>query len=286
MARLARIIVLLVLAAALGGCSAIKLGYNNLDQVAYWWLDSYVDFADDQSMRVREDLGRLQAWHRVQELPRLIALLQEVESLAPGEVSAQQVCAFVPKLRERVNAVTDRAEPAVVTLALGLAPEQLAHLERKYTDNNQRFTKEWVRLDRAELIDKRFKQFVERSEMFYGNLEEPQRAALRQQLDRSIFDPRRLLAERQRRQQDALQTLRRLAGQPVALAEARALVRGYLHRVQASPDAGYRRYEQDLIAEGCRNIAFLHNQATAVQRQAAAQRLRAYQRDLSELAAQ
>ncbi len=54
--RLGRIICLLGLAAALAACSAIKLGYNNIDDVAYWWLDSYVDFSDEQTPRVREDL--------------------------------------------------------------------------------------------------------------------------------------------------------------------------------------------------------------------------------------
>ena len=58
--------------------------------------------------------------------------------------------------------------------------------------------------------------------MIYGRLDEPQRSALRRQIEQSIFDPQRILAERQRRQQDVLQTLRQLAGQPVASGEARA----------------------------------------------------------------
>jgi hypothetical protein len=67
--RLARIIVLPALVAGLAACSAIKLGYNNLDEIAYWWLDSYVDFTDDQAPRAREDLARLHWWHRNEELP-------------------------------------------------------------------------------------------------------------------------------------------------------------------------------------------------------------------------
>ena len=280
---LRRIIGLLALAAMLAGCSAIKLGYNNLDDIAYWWLDSYVDFSDEQSTRVREDLASLHAWHRRQELPAVIAMLQEMEKLAPGEVTPAQACALVQQVRERLNAVADRAEPAVVTLALGLAPEQLQHLERKYEKNDAEYRKQWVRPPREEQREKRFDQFLERSEMIYGRLDAPQRDVLKRLVEQSIFEPERMLAERMRRQQDALQTLRKLSGQPVPFAEARSLLRGYLERTQEPPDPASRRYQQALIDEGCRNIATLHNSTNAAQRDAAVRRLRAYQRDLRDL---
>ena len=282
----ARIIGLLAVAAALAGCSAIKLGYNNLGEVAYWWLDGYMDFTEEQAAPVREDLARLHLWHRTQELPRLQAVLRAFEELVPGDISAAQACAFVPQLRERLQAVTESAEPAVVTLAMGLGPDQLRHLERKYQKNNADFRKAWGQLSPSELIDKRLRQFLERSEMIYGRLDAPQRSALRRHIEQSIFDPQRILAERQRRQQDALQTLRKLAGQPVPFSEARGLLRGYLERAQYSPDPAYRSYQQALMEEACRGVSVLHNSTVGAQREAAVQRLRAYQRDLRELSAQ
>jgi len=283
---LIRIIGLLAIATALAGCSAIKLGYNNLNELAFWWLDGYVDFTEEQTTRVREDLARLHLWHRTEELPRVATVLRSLEELVPGDISAAQACTIVPLLRERWDALADRAEPAIVTLAMDLGLDQLRHLERKYQKNNSEYRKEWVRLAPAELQDKRLRQFLERSEMIYGRLEEPQRSALRRQIEQSTFDPRRILAERQRRQQDVLQTLRKVAGQPVALNEARRLLRGYLERAQESPDPAYRSYQQALIEEGCRNVAALHNSTSPAQREAAVQRLRAYQRDLRELTAQ
>ena len=77
-----------------------------------------------------------------------------------------------------------------------------------------------------------------------------------------------------------------MAGQPVAPSEARRLLRGYLDRVLESPDAGYRAYQEALIQESCRSFAATHNATSPAQREAAVRRLRAYQRDLRELAAQ
>ncbi|MDB5880533.1 MAG: hypothetical protein JWP43_411 [Ramlibacter sp.] len=282
---LARIIGLLTCAAVLVGCSAIKLGYNNLDEFAYWWLDRYLDFNEDQSRRVREDLARLQQWHRREELPGIGIILQRMEQLAPDEVSAAQACSFVPQWRDRLNALADRAEPAVVTLAMALTPDQLVHLERTYQKKIAEYRGEWVDLTQAELWDKRTRQFRERSEMIYGRLDEPQRAVMRQRVERSIFDASRLLAERKRRQQDALQTLRKVAGQPVSLAEARALVHGLIQRSIDPPEPAARKYQDALIEEGCGNLSALHNSTSAEQRLSAARRLRAYQRDLRELTA-
>jgi hypothetical protein len=282
---LARIIGLLTLTAVLAGCSAIKLGYNNLDDIAYWWLDRYLDFNEDQSRRVREDLTRLQQWHRREELPEIGIILQRMEQLAPDEVSPAQACSFVPQWRDRLNALADRAEPAIVTLAMALTPDQLVHLERTYQKKIAEYRNEWVDLTQAELWDKRTKQFRERSEMIYGRLDESQRVVMRQRVERSIFDASRLLAERKRRQQDALQTLRKVAGQPLSLSEARALVHGLVQRAIDPPEPAARKYQDALIEEGCGNLSALHNSTSAEQRQAAARRLRAYQRDLRELAA-
>jgi len=50
-----------------------------------------------------------------------------------------------------------------------------------------------------------------------------------------------------------------------------------------SPDLGYRTYQRALWEESCRNLATLHNTATAAQREAAVRRLGTYQRQLREL---
>lgn len=284
--RLGRIIGLLALAAALAACSAVKLAYNNMGEVAFWWLDGYLDFSDEQAPRVREDLARLHLWHRSRELPRVAEILRGMEELAFGDISPAQACAVVQHVRERLNATAEQAEPAAVTLAMDLAPAQLQHLERKYAMNNDRYRKDWLRITAAERAEKRFKQFLERSEDVYGELDGPQRAVLRRQLEHSIFDAERILAERRRRQVDALQTLRKLAGQPVPFGEARGLLRGYYARLQTPPDAEQRRYQQALIDESCRVFSNLHNSTSTAQREMAVRRLRAYQRDLRELAAQ
>jgi alpha-amylase/alpha-mannosidase (GH57 family) len=98
-----------------------------------------------------------------------------------------------------------------------------------------------------------------------------------------MYEPQRVLAERQRRQQDLLQTLRRMAEPGMATDTARNLLRAYLDRTQHSPDTAYRAWQEALVQEGCRIFSAVHESTTTAQRQQAVRRLRAYQRDLREL---
>ncbi|MGJ7575226.1 DUF6279 family lipoprotein [Variovorax sp. RB2P76] len=282
---MARIIGVLLLAAALGACSAIKLAYNNLPTVSYWWLDGYLDFDSEQTPKVRDELAQLLAWHRQNELPRLAALLQDAQALAPGEVTPGQVCAMAERIRERLLAVTERAEPAGTELALSLTGAQLQQLERKYAKNNADYRKDWLDRTPAQMHEKRYDQFLDRAEDFYGRLTPEQRDLLKAQVAQSVFDPPLADAERRKRQQEALAMLRGfVAGKP-SPDEARAALHGYIQRIAEPPPGPWRDQQQALLEEGCRNTAALHNVATASQRAQAVRRLQAYQDDLRQLVA-
>jgi len=281
--RSAGIILALALAMGLAGCSAVKLGYSALPDLGYWWLDGYVDFNATQAPLAKQEIKRLHAWHRQQQLPRLTELLARLEQLAPGSISASEACAVVGAVQAHLNVVADQAEPAILGLASTLTARQLRHLERKYKSNNETFRKDWIDLPPPELQERRYQQMLERLESIYGSLDEPQRAVLRQGISQSMYQPQRILAERQRRQQDLLQTLRRMAEPGAAADTGSALLRGYLERAQHSPDTGYRAWQEALLQEGCRIFSAVHESTTAPQRQQAVRRLRAYQRDLQEL---
>ena len=288
-----RIIGLLVAILALAlvqGCSAVKLAYNNLPEVAYWWLDGYADLNDAQSLKVRSELARLQQWHRGTELPKVADLLQKVTLLAPKDTTAEQVCALFTEVRGRLDAVVTQAEPAAVALAMSLSPAQLTHVEGKFAKTNAEWRDEWMAGSADERQAKRLKGAIERSEQFYGTLEERQLAVLRGALARSDFDPQFSYTERLRRQRDLVQTLREVSsavdGTRLGVPQATAALRAYLDRTANSPNPAYRVWSDKAILDNCRTVALLHNSTTAEQRERAARRLGAYERDARELSAQ
>ncbi len=284
--KLSCIIAVTASALFLQACSAVRLGYNQAPDLIYWWLDGYFDFNSQQTPRVRDELTRLFAWHRSNELPRYTALLQKAQAQIVRDVSAAQVCAVYDESRSLFANITDKIQPAVVSLARTLGPEQIDHLARKYAKNNEEYQRDYLKGTVEERAIKRLKQAVERSEMVYGKLDEPQVVAIKKSIAASSFDPAMWGKERERRQQDALQTMRKMVVERPDAPATEALLKAYLSRSITSPDPAYRAYAEKMAQESCASFVVVHATTTPAQRTKAAQTLRGYAADFQALAAQ
>ena len=282
---LARLACALVLGSALVGCSAVKLAYNNLPEFGFWWLDSYVDFNGAQSPRVKEQLAQLLERHRRTELPKLLALVERAERLAVADVTPAQVCTASDEVRDSLLATAIDAAGPGAELALGLGDAQLQHILGKYAKNNAEYASDWLERSVERQHRKRYDTFLERSEDFYGTLDDAQRKLLRQMADRSIFDPRRVDAERRQRQREGLALLRRFANSGARPAEVQAAWVGYAQRIAEPPASAWRDHQRAVLQESCNNIAQLHNATRPAQREQAVRRLQAYAQDIRDLIA-
>lgn len=271
------------LAIALTGCSTLKLAYNNLPEVAYWWLNSYFDFESNQTARVRNELDRLLAWHRREELPRWIALLQKAQALAPADSTPAQACEFGEAIRVRLLAIAEHVEPQAAELALTLTPAQLEQLQKKYARLNADYRSDWLDKSREAQQKKRYEQWVDRSEDFYGKLDDAQKSAMRQMIAESAFSSALFDAERKRRQAVLLSTLRTASAGGTSAVETQRALHAYVLTVAEAPPGRWREQQQVLWQEGCRNFARLHNMASPTQREHAAKRLQAYEGELKDL---
>lgn len=282
---LARIIGLLLTAALLQACSAIKLGYNNGPDLAFWWLDGYVDFTGEQGIRLKEDLAQLQLWHRRRELPEYTKLLQQAQTLMPRDVDADQVCAEWANVRARLDVLVVAAAPTAAQLAMTLQPQQIEALEKKYAKSNADFRKDWLERTPEQVLNKRYDKAQENAQMVYGRLDTEQRELLRQLVARSGLDEQTRYAERLRRQQDTLQTLRQWLAKPPEPAQAVQEAREAIERL-LKPSAAGQKAQDAATQQMCAGVAALHNRTTPAQRQQGLKWLSGYEKDLKELAAQ
>ena len=268
----------------LGGCSAVKIGYNNAPALAYWWLDGYVDFHDAQAVQVRDSLAGLHAWHRKTELPLYADVLRQVQRMAAGPVTPQQVCEISDQVRARVNSLGEQASEGMSRVVPTLKPPQLRHLAQQFDKHNQSWREEWLDGTPAERTARRLDKALERAEGFYGRLDEPQRAVLRQSIQNSAFDATLAWRERQRRQQDLLQVLREHS-QGVRAAHVKAEILALHQRNMDSPDPAYRGMFERVVSDSCRDLAALHNSTNANQRRELLKTLKNYENDLKALMA-
>jgi hypothetical protein len=280
-----RLLALIIAASLLTGCSAIKLAYNQAPDLTYWWLDGYFDFNEQQTPKVRDELTKLFAWHRASELPKTADLLAQASQLMPGDVSAAQACRMYEQARNLLDTISNQALPFMADIAPTITPDQIAHLKRKYEKNVDAFNRDYIAGSAANREAKRLKQAIERSEMLYGSLEEPQIAAIRKALSSSSFDPAATLKERQRRQKELVDLLGGLAAAKASQATSIQTLRAYIQRAWEAPDPAYRAYVQRLTQEGCASFANVHASTTPAQRANAVKVLKGYEADLRALAA-
>ncbi len=267
----------LILVLGIWGCSAVKMSYNNAPELSYWWLDSYLDFNETQTLKVRADLATLQSWHRATELPAYVATLEKMQRMAPSSVTPEQVCDLFEEFKPRLQALVDQVEPTVAALAPMLKADQLDHLARQLDKRSAKWREEWLDGTLAKRNARHVKQMVERAELLYGRLEQPQLAVLRASVATSAFDAPTSYRESLRRHQDALQLLRQLQTDSPNPTRARAAIHALLARSMDSPDAAYRNYMEKITQENCKAFATLHNSTTPTQRLKVIENLKDYE---------
>jgi Family of unknown function (DUF6279) len=273
------------LAALLGGCSALRIGYSTAPDLVYWWLDSYIDFNSSQTPRAREAIQQWFAWHRRTQVPDYAAQLAKAQAEVLADTSAARVCEWQAEVVKRAQTAFDRISPAAADLMLSVTPEQIKYLDQRYAKYNAEFRDDYLQPDPRKRAEENVKRTVDRAETLYGRLDDAQRARIAEGLARSPFDAELWFAERRQRQAEVLQMLRKLGAEKGTREQALVELRGYVERMERSPREAYRRYSARLAEFNCGFAASLHNATTASQRRTAADKLAGWEGDLRAIAA-
>ncbi|WP_457335284.1 DUF6279 family lipoprotein [Rhizobacter sp. P5_C2] len=269
----------------LSGCGAMRLAYNQAPDLGYWWLDKYIDFNDEQTPRVRDAITSWFRWNRSTQLPDYARWLDKLSGDLQQPITAAQVCRWTDEVESRMFVGLDQALPALAETALSLKPEQLKHIEKRYAKVNDDYADDYLQPDPQDRVKATMKRTMERAEMLYGDLDDAQTAQVKRAMAASPFNPELWLAERKARQQDVLQTLRRLLAERPPQAQVQAALRAIAERVQHSPRENFRSYQEKLTRYNCEFGAQLHNTTSAEQRLYAAKKLKGWAGDFRALAA-
>jgi len=289
-----------MLIVGLQGCGALRLAYNQSPLATYWYLDSYLDFNSTQRPLVKAALEDIHQWHRQTQLPLYIETLEKLQHQMPKDMSAAQACTLYAEVQDRLlvtfEGIAARLQSegqrggdrggqgAGMQVLASLDGTQLAHLQKKLAKANAKYRKDYVDGPASKLREKGLEQAVSRAESLYGNLTNKQEALLDARLEASGFDPEAAYAERLRRQQDLLQTLRNL--RQASAATMSTNLGGVFARVALSPDPNYRDYNQKMRTQACQTFADLHNSMSPEQRLNALRKLQNYELDLRSLSVQ
>ena len=271
----------------LTGCSAVRLGYNKLPEIASWWLDSYIDFSDTQGPQAKLALQKLQAWHRKEELPAIAELLVQAQTLAPQNITPEQACKIWEGAQVRIESFIQESSRLAAPVVSQLSAKQLKHLEKEWASRNEDWKKNWLQGTPDTRVKKRVDLAAERFNSFYGDLNAEQRQLLKQQFLQSAWTPEWGYQQRVKRQQEQLTALQAMSSEitkpamPLAQVE-KALEALMLHSVRPRDTSDLSK-QLLLEQQACQNLAQLHNTMSPAQRLKAQRKLKDYETDVREL---
>ncbi len=269
-----------VLMLLLSGCSSLRLAYGNSPQLAWWWIDGYFDFAGDQTPRMKAAIGRLYDWHRTTQLTEYTAVLALAATQITEPTTPLATCEWQRRLRDTAEPALDKALQLGAEIVPTLGEAQLKHLEQRFEKVRAEMRENFLQANAEDRRKAAMKRTVERVEQLYGRIGDAQRRVIQAGLAASPFDPEAWYAERERRQRDTVQTLRRLVAEKAPRDQVLAAMRTLVERSERSPDPAYRAYQDRLADYNCAFSAQIHNASTPAQRQSARERLKGWEEDL------
>lgn len=199
----------------LSGCSFMRAGYDRLDWLTLVWTDRYMDFSSEQKEALRPQLKQLLAWHRQNELPAYLSLIEtKLEPLLQkDEIAPAEWLELMDLLKLRYDALARRAGEQAEPLVGSLEADQIAALKASYEKSNVKFRKKHLDPSLQEIREKRAEDFAELIDDWIGKLSDAQWQAVNQSYQRRTIDNTLWWEERLVRQQLVLKALQRKNGE-------------------------------------------------------------------------
>lgn len=137
--RAGRLLAWCLLLFALSGCSATQFIYNRVDILVRWYLDDYVTLDRDQRERFNVRLDAFLEWHRREELPAYVELLDDALQILDDDVPLDAT----RQMAERIESAAIRFQDPFLELLLStgedLRPEQRAEFVENLMARQEEF---------------------------------------------------------------------------------------------------------------------------------------------------
>jgi hypothetical protein len=180
-----KVTLLAVLLSLLGGCSALRLAYDNADTYIRWRAGHYLDLSGEANDDLEERIDGFLAWHRAKVLPDYARLSEEAARRLGDGLSREDVVWGYDTVRAHVARSAKEAAERVAPVLDKLNEEQVRHLENAFREDNRKFARENLRGSEKERRKRRADRVAERLEDWVGRLSEAQEQRVREYSERA-----------------------------------------------------------------------------------------------------
>ena len=152
-----RLLVWCCLLLTLTGCSATQFIYNRVDVLVRWYLDDYVSLDRDQRVQFDERLDIFLEWHRREELPEYVVLLDDALTILDNGVSLDAT----RDMADRIELAAIRFQDPFLELLLSTGKDLRQEQRVEFIDNMM-VKQEEFEADRLARSDDEYREDLEK----------------------------------------------------------------------------------------------------------------------------
>ena len=172
--RFARLASGVALAALLGGCTMVRIAYNNVEPLVRYTAHDYFDLDEAQSEQFRKRLPQFHDWHRRTELSLYADLLRTAVKRGANGISLEDLTWAAQELRARYRVIVTRAVEDAAPILVTLTPPQIVELEKRLDKANAKFAREFLSGDERRRHRAQLKRLLNRFSDWTGPLSDEQ----------------------------------------------------------------------------------------------------------------
>ena len=163
----------------LTACSSTTFVYNRLDFLLPWYLGDYVELEREQKKQLGSLLDPFLQWHRAEELPQYLQLLQEAESKLDGPLTAADIESISLSFEAAWLRLESRALEWLMELGEELSDEQIAGFITELRDKQSEYEEKYLTRADEEYHEEAYENLRDSLQDYMGRLDSEQRELLR-----------------------------------------------------------------------------------------------------------
>lgn len=180
----------------LSACSSTSFVYNRLDTLLPWYLDDYAQLDREQAQYLDKLLDPFLHWHRSEELPRYVVLIDDLQTTLNEPVTADDLALIVENFRLAWLRIEGEGLDWMLALGDTLTDEQVAEFIAALREQNEEYADKYLKRSDEQYYEENYEYLRDNAADYVGRLAKPQRRALEAASQQLLRSDSEWLAER------------------------------------------------------------------------------------------
>ncbi len=174
---------LIALLVFLSACSSTTFVYNRLDFLLPWYMGDYVKLEREQKKYLDTLIDPFLGWHRNEELPKYLELLEQAERDLDRDLTPEDVEELALAFEAAWLRIEERALEWLMELGEELSDEQIQDFIAELWDKQREYEEKYLPRTDEEYHEEAYENLRDSLQDYMGRLDESQRTVLEDAAD-------------------------------------------------------------------------------------------------------